>query len=50
MFVIDIFKTSRLGELGVKKQIFEAEVVSVSFFAWTIRTKNSGWERSAAEG
>ena len=32
MFVIDIFKTSRLGELGVKKQTFEAEVIAVSFF------------------
>ena len=39
MFVIDIFKTGRLGELGVKKQPFEAQVVAVSFFVLDDQTE-----------
>ena len=50
MFVVDIFETGRLGQLGVKKQPFEAQIIAVSFFVLDIRPKNSGWERSAAEG
>ena len=32
MFVIDVFETSGLGELGVKEQTFEAEIIAVGFF------------------
>src|SRR5512141_2992003 len=39
MFVIDIFKTSRLGELGVKKQTFEAQVIAVSLFVLDNQTE-----------
>src|SRR5512141_2319004 len=39
MFVIDIFKTSRLGELGVKKQTFEAQIIAVGFFVLDDQTE-----------
>ena len=32
MFVIDVFETGRLGELGVKEKAFKAEIVAVGFF------------------
>ena len=32
MFVIDVFETSGLGELGIKEQAFEAQIVAVGFF------------------
>jgi hypothetical protein len=32
MFVIDVFETGRLRELGVKEKAFEAEIFPVGFF------------------
>jgi hypothetical protein len=32
MFVIDVFETGRLRELGVKEKPLKTEVVAVSFF------------------
>ena len=39
MFVIDIFETSRLGELGVKEQAFEAKIIAVGFFVLDDQTE-----------
>ncbi len=50
MFVIDVFETGRLSELGVKKQTFQAQIIPVGLFVLDNQSEELGWERSAEEG